>query len=336
MAKKFDTSALKKDLDKKSLPGTESITNDLLKNVFDESRINILEEFKELIPRLSDEEFKLLEDNILEEGCRDAIVLWQQDDKYYIIDGHNRYRICKQHGINFKTTLLELANRQEVVDWMVRNQLGKRNITEETKSYLRGLQYRREKGRQGGDKRSQTATSTSTSERLAQEHKVSEKTIKRDEQFADAIDIIAKQAGVDIKNKLLNREIGGTKQQIITIAQLEPKQQESLLSKLRTGEINSLSKLLKSEKPKNEETSKAKSLIYKSSVYYTTRVADAEALMKVIVSLVKQKKSGVVSLTNECDIQFIYSEDNSTVSLTIEATPEDLFKIGLALAPYLS
>ena len=56
-------------------------------------------EFKRLLPELSEEEYRVLEESILSEGCRDAIVLWGQ----IIVDGHNRYQICRSHGLHFRT-----------------------------------------------------------------------------------------------------------------------------------------------------------------------------------------------------------------------------------------
>jgi hypothetical protein len=51
--------------------------------------IKINEDFKRLIPALTQEEYKQLEDNILKEGIREKIITWNG----YIIDGHNRYEI---------------------------------------------------------------------------------------------------------------------------------------------------------------------------------------------------------------------------------------------------
>ena len=47
-------------------------------------------EFKDLIRPLRRKEYLQLEENILDEGCRDPIIIWND----YIIDGHNRYSIC--------------------------------------------------------------------------------------------------------------------------------------------------------------------------------------------------------------------------------------------------
>ena len=86
--------------------------------------LNIDKEFKEIIPPLSSEEFEQLEKNIIDEGCRDALVTWQDT----LIDGHNRYKICTKHGIKFKTIAIELKSRNEVMIWIILNQMGRRNL----------------------------------------------------------------------------------------------------------------------------------------------------------------------------------------------------------------
>ena len=69
-------------------------------------------EFQSLIPPLTFEEKKMLEESILNEGCRDAIVLWGDT----IIDGHNRYEICTKHEIPFETVNREFESRNEVIE----------------------------------------------------------------------------------------------------------------------------------------------------------------------------------------------------------------------------
>lgn len=81
-------------------------------------------EFKNLIPALTDEEYKGLEQSILSEGCRDALVLWGD----ILIDGHNRYEICTKHGIKFKTVQKEFGSRDDVMLWMIDTQRSRRNL----------------------------------------------------------------------------------------------------------------------------------------------------------------------------------------------------------------
>ena len=81
-------------------------------------------EFKNLIPPLSPEERQGLESSLLKEGCRDALVLWGE----ILVDGHNRYEICTQHDIPFKTVQREFKSRDEVIEWIILNQFGRRNL----------------------------------------------------------------------------------------------------------------------------------------------------------------------------------------------------------------
>jgi DNA modification methylase len=83
-------------------------------------------EFKSLIPSLTDEEYAGLEASILEEGCRDALVLWGN----ILIDGHNRYEICTKHGIAFNTVQKDFDSRDDVMLWMIDTQRARRNLNE--------------------------------------------------------------------------------------------------------------------------------------------------------------------------------------------------------------
>lgn len=89
-------------------------------------------EFRDLIPPLSHDEREELERSILSEGCRDAIVLWGDT----IIDGHNRYEICTAHDIQFDTIQRDFASREQAIEWIIRNQFGRRNITAFVRSEL--------------------------------------------------------------------------------------------------------------------------------------------------------------------------------------------------------
>ena len=95
-------------------------------------QIEIKEEFKKLIPALTTEEYKQLEDNCLEEGIREKIILWNN----YIIDGHNRYNIAKQWNLEFETESKNFNSEVDVKIWMACNQLGRRNLMDFVKGEL--------------------------------------------------------------------------------------------------------------------------------------------------------------------------------------------------------
>lgn len=88
--------------------------------------MKIDEEFANLIPPLTHEEYSGLEASIIAEGCRDALICW--DD--ILVDGHNRYKICSEHNISFNVIQREFASRNEVLLWIMRNQLSRRNLTD--------------------------------------------------------------------------------------------------------------------------------------------------------------------------------------------------------------
>ena len=82
-------------------------------------------EFKALIPPLSPDEYNQLEANLLKEGCRDPLVLWGDT----LIDGHNRYEICERHGLVFGAVQSNVINRNDAILWIIRNQMGRRNLS---------------------------------------------------------------------------------------------------------------------------------------------------------------------------------------------------------------
>ena len=81
-------------------------------------------EFKALIPPLTADEKQGLEKSLINEGCRDALVLWGD----ILVDGHNRYEICTRHNIPYKTIQREFKSRQDVIEWIILNQFGRRNL----------------------------------------------------------------------------------------------------------------------------------------------------------------------------------------------------------------
>ena len=82
------------------------------------------QEFRSLIPPLTQEEYQQLEKNILKDGCRDAIVIWND----VIVDGHNRYEICGKHDLPCKTASISFLSRDDAMVWIIDNQRGRRNL----------------------------------------------------------------------------------------------------------------------------------------------------------------------------------------------------------------
>ena len=89
-------------------------------------------EFRDLIPPLNEEELKLLEANLVADGCESPLIVWTG----VIVDGHNRYAICRKHDIPFSIQEKNFDTREEVMLWMLRNQLGRRNLNNYQRSEL--------------------------------------------------------------------------------------------------------------------------------------------------------------------------------------------------------
>lgn len=89
------------------------------------SELKVDPEFEKLIPPLETEEYKQLEENIMKDGCREALTVWNG----ILVDGHNRYRICTEHHIRFQTKNMDFPNREAVIEWILKNQLGRRNLS---------------------------------------------------------------------------------------------------------------------------------------------------------------------------------------------------------------
>ena len=178
-------------------------------------KLKIDKEFKTLIPPLSPKEYEQLEANIIADGCREPIVIWNG----YIIDGHNRYEICKKHHIGYKVKEMSFESRDEAVVWICTNQLGRRNIAEETRKYLIGIQYETEKvinkkkNAMGRNQYSSGAsqdttehplnTGVRTAQRIADENHISSGTVQKYGIYAKSLDIIEEKCP-DLVSKILS------------------------------------------------------------------------------------------------------------------------------------
>lgn len=90
--------------------------------------ITVDPEFRNLLPPLSDDEFGGLRDAINRDGCRDPLVVWKEWG--ILIDGHNRYEICTVLNLPFETVEMSFHGRDDVKEWMIKNQLKRRNISD--------------------------------------------------------------------------------------------------------------------------------------------------------------------------------------------------------------
>ena len=166
-------------------------------------------EFQSQIPPLTDDEFKQLEENILKEGKLLApLIVWNN----ILVDGHNHYAILQNHlEIYFSTMPLPFENREEVLAWICKNQLGRRNLTPEQKKFLIRKQYSVEHRKPGGNGNNQhtaaakktapeelcqfdtippTSAEASIRKQIAERNNVSESYVVRSEKFMRGVEIM--------------------------------------------------------------------------------------------------------------------------------------------------
>lgn len=238
------------------------------------------EEFKKLIPPLSKEEFKILEDNILKDGCIDPICTWND----IIIDGHNRYKICKKHNVVFKIHEFSFTQREEVKNWICSNQLGRRNISEETKKYLIGKRYEMEKSLLKNSKgRNQYSEDKKLNEeirkernvnhkpltaiKLGKEYQVSCRTVLGYVTYAKAIDTLKKDEP-ELTQKILSGEINIPQCQVVKISKLTPKFKNKIRKYLKTSTNNKEKKVIQETKvtvkdmPEHDPDAEIMSLVF--------------------------------------------------------------------------
>jgi site-specific DNA-methyltransferase (adenine-specific) len=101
------------------------------------SKIVIDPEFRDLISPLTSEELDLLEKSLIDEGCRDALSVWNDDGILRLLDGHHRYAFCEKHNIPYRIDIIDGVNdRIDALIWIVINQLGRRNLSNFARSEL--------------------------------------------------------------------------------------------------------------------------------------------------------------------------------------------------------
>jgi len=184
--------------------------------------IEIKQEFKDLIPPLTKEEFKQLENNCMSEGIREKILTWNG----FIIDGHNRYEIATRWDLDFETESKHFDNEEAVKEWMILNQFGRRNLSNYQRSVLA----------------------------LELEDVFSKKAKENQGKRNDIKQISAESKPIETR-KELSKVASVSHDTIAKVKKIQEKAPEEVKAKLRTGEvsINAAYKEIKKEEKKAEK-----------------------------------------------------------------------------------
>src|SRR3954452_1195172 len=94
-------------------------------------QISIDNRLRSHIPPLRPEEFAQLEEDILREGCKAPLVVWNG----VLVDGYNRYATCTKHNLPFSVGEVSFTDFDAAVVRIEENQLGRRNLTADQFAY---------------------------------------------------------------------------------------------------------------------------------------------------------------------------------------------------------
>ncbi len=216
------------------------------------------QEFKKYLIPLKLDEFAQLEENIIVDGCREPLVLWGET----LIDGHNRLEICLHNAVSFETVSKEFENRESVIEWIEKNQLGRRNLTPDQFKLLLGRRYNRLKSQgfkgnqytESGKDQNDPDQNQSTSEKLANEHGVSAPTVKRAGAFAESIDA---NATPELINKVESGVVSVSA--AASISELPEEEQTELIAK-GEKEILQAAKEIRARKTESRRTERIENI----------------------------------------------------------------------------
>ena len=189
-------------------------------------RLKIDPEFRAKIPAISEDEYNQLEENILEAGeVYDPLVVWDGT----IVDGHNRWKILQEHdGIRYHVRDMEFADKWAAFEWMYKNQLGRRNLTDNQRRYAVGKMYECRKksvgaptGNENAQKQSgqndrivsRRETKDGTAGQIGKDVGMSEKNVRRAAAFARGVDALRK-VSPEAADAVLNQKVNVTRQEV--------------------------------------------------------------------------------------------------------------------------
>ena len=228
------------------------------------------EEFEKLLPVLTLEESEKLENSILQYGMLDPIKIWQDPDtgEWIIIDGHNRYNILKEHNIDWHywqdyKIMAELETREDVKQWMLEQQLGRRNLSDAEKyeivqKFKSVFQKKAKENQSLGGKGLANLPKVDTRKEMAKAIGVSEGTYRK-------LDTVMQSGNEELKQQLREKKVSTDKayQEI-----KNPKKEESVTPEQKIIEfdnrMNDIDKEISSLRTERETLMRRRSSLFES------------------------------------------------------------------------
>jgi SAM-dependent methyltransferase len=201
---------------------------------------------------LRDDERALLEQSVLAEGIRDPLVVWKRaDGTRILLDGHHRYELAKQHGLDFAVVEMTFETEDDAALWALQNQLARRNLNDEQRALIIGRLYNQMKLARGRpaesekvEKFSTFSGSAATSKYVASLHGVTDRTVRNAAEFAKAVDALA-----EIEPEAAARVVAGELPDAKTaLPKVEPELLPKVAERIARGDAQSVKEAVRAIK----------------------------------------------------------------------------------------
>jgi hypothetical protein len=201
-------------------------------------KLKIDPEIQFLCRTLDDGEYKLLVKDIEMNGCIDPIIYWEGHD--IIVDGHNRFEICTKLNKPYNCVPMRFDTKEDAINYVIDHQLGRRNLSNLEKAYLRGERYLTEKKAahrpNGSELHHFDGVKGETAKMVAKQTGVSPATIERDAVLAEAIDRLRDGIGDEFSKNLRSGKIKISKKDTIELAKKPAEDLKPLVKLIEKGE----------------------------------------------------------------------------------------------------
>jgi ParB/RepB/Spo0J family partition protein len=157
-----------------------------------------------------------------------------------IVDGHRRYRFCKELGLPYCAIYKSFPTMAEVIEFMFDEQIPRRNSTPQQLAVMTASQH---------ESRSKKVGSSRATAEIAKQSGKSERTVYRATEYKTALESLA----ADVQAKLKSGEIKSSLASVVAFANASPEYQKAIIANIESGLHASLQAALKTDDDEKKE-----------------------------------------------------------------------------------
>ena len=194
----------------------------------------IVPEFQYLTIPMTTRKLNRLKKNILEEGCRESILIWNG----IIIDGHKRYEICQKYRIDYSVKEMIFHSKEEAIIYICKKRIPETKRGSAIYKYLIGKEYQNEKALKnmmissdgGPDQLSSVyfQKDSTISRNIAENYKINRCTVKKYSIFTQKMDEIRAKS-FEFFSDVISEKIKASHETIVEAAEWDSLKLDSFL-----------------------------------------------------------------------------------------------------------